>query len=197
MLLIVGLGNPGRKFQKTRHNLGWLVLDLLQKRWKKEHSFSDWKKVKKFKAEVSKGKIKNKKIILAKPLTFMNLSGQAVKSLTSFYKIKPKKLFVVHDDVDIPSGKIRIVKNRGTAGHKGIQSIISELGTKNFTRLRTGISPSPRAIELYRPEAVENFVLRKFNKKEKKIIEETIGTAVEAIEMVINEGLEKAMNRFN
>ncbi len=192
MLLIIGLGNPGQKFQKTRHNLGWLVLDLLQKRLREEYSFSTWKKSNKFKAEVSKGKIKNKKIVLAKPLTFMNLSGQAVKSLASFYKIKPKNLFVVHDDVDIPLGKIRIVKNRGTAGHKGIQSIIRELGTKNFARLRIGIKSGNS-----KPKNVEKFVLLKINGNNKKNIEEAIGKTTEAIEKIIKEGLEKTMNKFN
>jgi len=169
MLLIIGLGNPGRKFQKTRHNFGWLVLDLLQKKWKKEHSFSDWKGVKKFKAEISEGRIKNEKIILAKPLTFMNLSGQAVKSLISYYRIRTKNLLIIHDDIDIVLGKIRIVKNRETAGHKGIQSIITELGTKNFNRLRIGIKPKNS-----KPKNVEKFVLLKFKNKEgavKEIIE--------------------------
>ncbi len=192
MLLIIGLGNPGQKFQKTRHNLGWQVLDLLQKKWKKEHNFSNWKKVKKFKAEINKGKIGNKKIILVKPLTFMNLSGQAIKLLISYYKIQPKDLFVIHDDIDIPLGKIKISKNQGAAGHKGIQSMIEELGTKNFARLRIGIKP-----ENSKPKNVEKFVLLKVNKNDEKNIEEAIGKTIEAIEKIIKEGLEKTMNKFN
>ena len=112
MILIVGLGNPGGKYQRTRHNLGWVILDTMQKRWKKEYDFSRWKKAKKIKSEVSEGMINGKTIILAKPQTFMNLSGKAVKSLVDYYDIKPKELIIAHDDIDIPLGKIRLVENR-------------------------------------------------------------------------------------
>jgi len=192
MILIIGLGNPGKKFRETRHNLGWLVLDLLQRKWGEKYGFSDWTESKKFKAEISKGKIKNKMVILAKPLTFMNLSGQATKSLISYYKMKSGNLLVVHDDIDIPLGKIRIVKNRGAAGHKGIQSVIRELGTKNFIRLRIGIKPAN-----LKPKNVEKFVLLKFSKKEEEIIKEAIKRGAKAIEMMIGKGVNKAMNEFN
>lgn len=193
MILIIGLGNPGRKFQETRHNPGWLVLDLLQKKWNKEYGFSEWKKEKKFKAEISKGEVNNKKMILAKPLTFMNLSGQAVKSLISYYKIKPKDLIVVHDDVDLALGVNRIVKNRGSAGHKGVESIISYLKTKNFLRFRIGFKPKDRKIK-----NLNKYVLNKFSQKEKPIIMASINSTAKAItDTVNNVEIEKVMNEFN
>lgn len=197
MILIVGLGNPGQSYQKTRHNLGWLVLDSLQRKWKENYSFSNWEELKKFKAKISKGEIENKTIILAEPLTFMNLSGQTVKILTSYYKIKPQDLIIVHDDIDIPFGNLKIARNRGTAGHKGVGSIVSELGTKNSIRLRIGIKPNNKAVKSYSHIAVEKFVLKKFNTKEKEIIEEIINRATAALETIIRNGFKKAMNEFN
>lgn len=189
MILIIGLGNPGKKFQETRHNLGWLVLSLLQKKWEKEHGFSDWKEAKKLKSEISKGEIKGKRIILARPLTFMNLSGQATKLLTSYYKVTISKIIVIHDDIDISEGKIKIVKKRGTAGHKGIESIISELKTNNFARIRIGIKPRDR-----KPTDTNNFVLSRFRKNG---LEKIIKRAAKAAEMIINEGVNRAMTDFN
>ena len=167
MILIVGLGNPGKKYQDTRHNIGFGVIDKLQS-------------------------LNLKKVILAKPKTFMNLSGKAVKSLIKKYKIPTANLWVIHDDIDLPLGKIRIVKNRGAAGHKGVESIIKELGTKNFVRFRIGICPKTG-----KPKNPENFVLQKFNKEEKEIIKEVIKKTAKAIEYFLKEGLEKAMNKFN
>lgn len=167
MILIVGLGNPGKKYQKTRHNLGFQVVDEL-------------------------GFLKDKKIILTKPKTFMNLSGKAVKSLIAKYKVPPLNLWVIHDDIDLPLGKIRISKGRGAAGHKGVESIIKELKTKNFVRLRIGIQPKTG-----KPRNPEKFVLQKFTKGEERIIKEVIKKSVEAIEMVLKEDLEKAMSKFN
>lgn len=197
MILIVGLGNPGQSYQKTRHNLGWLVLDSLQKKWKENYFFSNWEELKKFKAKISKGTIEDKTVILAKPLTFMNLSGQAVKSLNFYYKIKPNNLIVVQDDIDISFGKIKIVKNRGPAGHKGVKSIISELGRKNFIRLRIGIKPSNKSIKADSHMALEKFVLKKFNKKEEEIMKEIIDKAAAALETMIKNDLERTMNEFN
>jgi len=185
MILIVGLGNPGKKYQDTRHNIGFGVIDKLQS-------------------------LNLKKVILAKPKTFMNLSGKAVKSLIKKYKIPTANLWVIHDDIDLPLGKIRIVKNRGAAGHKGVESIIKELGTKNFVRFRIGICPKTG-----KPKNIEKFVLQKlreakpseagdetksqrpFNKDEEKIIREVIKKSVEAVEMSLREGLEKATNKLN
>ena len=194
MILIVGLGNPGRKFQKTRHNIGFRTIDNLQLTI---DNFSNWKLDKKSNSLIASGQMsmvngQKLKVILAKPQTFMNLSGKSVKSLVNFYKITRPGLVVIHDDIDIPLGKIRIVKNRGAAGHKGVESIIKELGTKNFVRFRIGIQPKTG-----KPKNPEKFVLQKFNKEEEKIVKGVIENTVEAIEFSLEEGLEKAMNKFN
>lgn len=167
MILIVGLGNPGVKYKKTRHNIGFQVID--------QTNF-----------------LIGEKVVLTKPNTFMNLSGKAVKPLIKTHNIKLDNLIVVHDDIDLPLGKIRIVKNRGAAGHKGVESIIKELGTKNFVRFRIGIQP-----KFGKPKNPEKFVLQEFNKEEEKIVETAIKKTVEAIEMVLEEELEKAMTKFN
>lgn len=173
MILIVGLGNPGEKYKRTRHNLGFRVLDELQK----IHSFSDWQMKKKLKAEISEGVITGQKTILAKPQTFMNDSGTAAKKLTTNYKLPTTNLFVVHDDLDLEISKIKVVRNRGSAGHKGVQSIIDYLGTKDFIRCRLGIKPQEKEIK-----NVEKFVLQKFDKEEEIIIKETIKQACQIIE---------------
>jgi PTH1 family peptidyl-tRNA hydrolase len=192
MRIIVGLGNPGKKFEKTRHNLGFLVIENLKLKIK---NFSDWKYEKKFKAEISRGKIGKEKIILAKPKTFMNESGKSVKLLVTNYSLPVTKLFVVHDDIDLPLGKIRISIGRGSAGHKGVQSIIDELGTKNFVRFRIGIKPKNNKQRTI--NNVKEFVLLKFNKREEKILKEVVKRTCQAIEVAIKEGGEKAMSRFN
>ena len=167
MLLIVGLGNPGKKYENTRHNIGSRVVTEL--------------------------KVLNlKNVISVKPTIFMNESGKAVKNLLRTHHLKPVNLIVAHDDIDLPIEKIRIVKNRGAAGHKGVESIIKELKTKDFIRLRIGIQSKTG-----KPKNPEKFVLEKFNKKEEKIVEEVIKKTTEAIEMVLKEGLERTMSKFN
>ena len=188
MILIVGLGNPGKKFEKTRHNLGFRVVDEIAANF--QFSIFNFQSI--FNVKISKGEIANKKIILAKPQTFMNLSGKAVKKLISNIQNLTSKLWIIHDDIDIPLGEIRIVKNRSSAGHKGVESIIKELGTKNFVRFRIGIQP-----KFGKPKNPERFVLQKFNKEEEKIVKEVIKKTVEAIEMILKEKIEKAMSKFN
>jgi len=156
MVLIVGLGNPGQKFEKTRHNLGFRALD----EFLKEFDFPFFKFSRKFNAEISEGFLNGGKIILAKPQTFMNNSGKAVKSLT--LNLKPETLIVVHDDIDLPLGTIRIVQNRGEAGHKGVKSIIDVLGTRDFIRIRIGIKPINNQQLAIKKLEVERFVLKKF-----------------------------------
>lgn len=192
MILVIGLGNPGRKFTKTRHNLGFRVLN----EFLEEKRFLKFKFKKEFQAEISEGKINNKKVILAKPQTFMNNSGQAVKSLIDSYKTTRTVLVVVHDDIDIPLGKIKIVKNRGSAGHRGVQSIINELGTKDFVRFRTGIRP--KSSTFYAAALnIEKFVLQKFTKEEEKTLKGVIKRTCQAIEMTITRKAERAMSKFN
>ncbi len=167
MILVVGLGNPGKKYEKTRHNIGARLIDEL--------------------------KLLNlANVILEKPKTFMNESGKAIKKIIQNSKIKNQNLVVVHDDLDLPLEEIRIVKNRGSAGHKGVESIIKELKTENFIRFRIGIQPQSG-----KPKNPENFVLQKFNKEEEKIMKEVIQKTVEAIELFLKEGLEKTMTKYN
>jgi len=173
-MIIIGLGNPGDKYLNTRHNIGFRVID----QFKEKNKFPEFKLSKKFHSLISK----NKNIILAKPQTFMNKSDQAVKALVNFYK---KELVIIHDDIDLPEGKIKISKSRGSAGHKGIESIIKEVG-KDFIRIRIGIQP-----EKGKPKNPERFVLQKFTKKTD--MKET----VEAVESLISNGLEKTMNKYN
>jgi PTH1 family peptidyl-tRNA hydrolase len=196
MKIIVGLGNPGKKFEKTRHNLGFMVLD----KFARKNKFPKFKTKKEFLATVSEKKIGKEKIILAKPQTFMNNSGLAVKRIleklrTSNIEHLTSNLWVIHDDLDISFGKIKISFGRGSAGHKGVQSIIDELKTKNFFRFRIGIKPKQNYITLY--SSIENFVLGKFNKDERKILKEIIEKACQAIEMAIKESVERAMSEFN
>lgn len=155
MKLIVGLGNPGRKYQKTRHNIGFRVIDELKR------------------------EISDKDVILLKPQAFMNQSGKAVKSLTTKYKIPLINILVVHDDVDLPFGTIRISKNSSSAGHKGVQSIIDELGTRDFTRIRIGINPGHKV-------DTEKFVLKKITRQEEKQLKEVIKKAAEQIKLLFS-----------
>jgi peptidyl-tRNA hydrolase, PTH1 family len=188
MILLIGLGNPGQEYENTRHNSGFLVLDALAK----EHNFPDFALNKNFHAEISQGIITGQKIILAKPQTFMNLSGGAVKEIASYYKITGENLWVVHDDIDIVLGKIKISQDSGAGGHKGIKSIIDNLGTQDFARFRVGIQP-----EKGKPKNVESFVVKNFTKSEASKQKEAIKKTVLAIESSIKNGLEKAMNEFN
>lgn len=216
-MLIVGLGNPGEQYKNTRHNIGFHVLDY----FKEEQNLPEFKFSKKFNSLITEGKINeiednksivnyknksiessvdlNKIIILVKPQTFMNNSGQAVKRIFANYKLQTTDLIVVHDDIDIDLGKIKIVKNRGSARHKGIESIIKELKSKDFIRFRLGIKPK----QSYRPVCrtkkfvLQKFVLQKFNREEEKIVKEVIKKSAEAIVFFLNEGIEKAMTKFN
>jgi len=174
MKLIIGLGNPGKKYAKTRHNLGWRVIGELHQ----SLEFGIWNLANKFNALISERIFGQEKIILAKPQTFMNNSGLAVKALTDYYKIQNEDILIIHDEIDLPLGEIRLQKGRGAAGHKGVQSIIGQLRTKEFARMRIGINPGNReqkAID------TEKFVLEKFTAAEEKIIQEKIKEAVQMI----------------
>jgi PTH1 family peptidyl-tRNA hydrolase len=161
MKLIVGLGNPGRKYKKTRHNVGFRVIDELKK---------------------SLDKARDKHVILLKPSTFMNNSGKEVKILTTKYKIPATNIIVIHDDIDLPFGTIRVSENISSAGHKGVQSIIDELGTQDFIRFRIGIRPRwDRRSQRGKKVDTERFVLEKFTKEEKKQLKEIIEKAIEEI----------------
>lgn len=178
MKLIVGLGNPGLKYKKTRHNVGFKALDYLQK----ENNFPKFKFVKKFKADISEGMFNEERAILAKPQTFMNTSGQAVKALVNFYKLDLKNLIVVHDDFDLPVGEFKVSENSSSAGHNGVKSIIHELVTQDFIRVRVGIKPSAS-----QEMETKDFVLAKFTKQEKILIEQAIKKVATAVAMATDE----------
>ncbi len=187
MKFIVGLGNPGLKYKKTRHNVGFRVIDKVSAKHKVQSAKL------KFNAELFKGEINAEKVILAKPQTFMNRSGEAVRAIANYYKIKTKDIWVIHDDIDLSLGTLRISQGSGSAGHKGVQSIINHLKTKNFLRFRIGVSPTTQRLNLN----TERFVLQNFTKPEEKIIKEMIIKTVQAIETALKEGIDEAMNKFN
>ncbi len=183
-ILIIGLGNPGREFSRTRHNLGFQVLDQFQKRKK----FPRFQLKKKIYSLISENLLLGKKIILAKPQTFMNNSGQAAKLLLQ--KIKPDQIWVIQDDLDLSLGKIKISSDRGAGGHRGIESIIEEIGTNNFSRFRLGI-------EARHSSSLKAFVLQKFKLREKLAVSKMIQETVLAIELAVTEGLTVAMQKYN
>ena len=157
MLLIIGLGNPGKEYEKTRHNIGFVVLNKLMA----DLELDDWADNKKFRAEIAEGKIDKEKILLFKPQTFMNNSGQSVSAAAKFYKIKPADIWVIHDDLDLPLGKIKIQRDRSSAGHNGVQSIIDALSTQNFVRFRIGkktLSTAVKTIKFAINEGIEKTI---------------------------------------
>lgn len=169
MKLIVGLGNPGAQYQNSRHNVGFQTIDFFTEFLKKEGAFSEWGKEKQMQSTIGKGKYADEDFILAKPDTFMNDSGKAVKALLKKYKLTPKNLLVVHDDIDIVIGSYKYTKNRGSAGHRGVQSIIDALGTKDFGRMRIGIQPERR-----KPSDTNTFVIGNLTHTEIKKISPAI-----------------------
>ena len=197
MKLIVGLGNPGPNHTKSRHNFGFVVVDRLKD---ETTGFCDWRTSDEFKSMMVEGRIGEEKIILVKPQTMMNLSGSAIKALAQFYKIAPEDIWVIHDDLDLPLGILRISQGSGSAGHKGVQSIIDNLGSKNFVRLRLGIHPIGQTffVTFFKKLTSTNkFVLQRFSKSEENAIEEVIKKATQALKTAIQEGLDKAKNQFN
>ncbi len=187
MKLIVGLGNPGGKYANTRHNLGFEVLDaLLQELTSVEKT--KWRENKKFNSFVAKVN----ELLLAKPQTFMNASGFAVVKMAKFYKIKPADIWVIHDDVDLPLERIRIVQSRGSAGHRGVESIIKELGTTDFVRFRLGIShPGSGSSD----KEIESYVLSSFGRGEKSKARRMVKRAVKTIQLALREGLERGKHQ--
>jgi peptidyl-tRNA hydrolase, PTH1 family len=177
MKLIVGIGNPEKEYADTRHNTGFLVVDKLASDFGLQTSVFD----KKTNSKIFKGAINKKRVLLAKPQTYMNNSGVAVRALLDFYKIKPENLIVIHDDKDISLGETRVQTNRGPAGHNGIKSIIEHLGTQNFTRIRVGVAPASQN----QIKDTGNFVLGKFTAEEIKKLRKAIANATKEIEALI------------
>ncbi len=190
--LIVGLGNPGREFRETRHNVGFMLLDRLAVKLNVRFTRLQSRALVASATYSPKNDyIGERKIILAKPQTFMNLSGQSVQGLIHFYKLPLSNLLVAHDDLDLPPGTIRIRPDGGSAGQKGMASILERLGTDDFPRLRLGIGHPPGQMQ------APDYVLQAFSEADLTIISETLGRAVEAVLTFINEGLDAAMNKFN
>jgi len=200
MFLIVGLGNPGKKYENTRHNVGFKAIDEIATNFEFSVFSSRFasevgNRQSIFNTKISKRILKDQKIFLIKPQGFMNNSGKTVKSLIKTHTFNPNNLIVIHDDIDLPIGKIRINKNRGVGGHRGIESIIKELKTKNFIRFRIGIKPATN--DKQQVIRIEKFVLQKFSKEENEIIKKVTKKTIEAIKIIVEQGVERAMNKYN
>ncbi len=192
MKLIIGLGNPGREYARSRHNAGFLTLDAFAKKL-----CLMWSTDAKRNAQSAKGKIDGTSILLVKPTTFMNLSGDAVKALVSYYKIKPVDILIVHDDMDFEPGKMAFKFGGGHSGHKGLSSVIERLGTEAIARLRIGIGRSrperTKRAEVSIKQSTEDWVLGKMTKETTV----AVNRATEAIADWVTQGLTKAMNKWN
>lgn len=186
MTLIIGLGNPGEKYEKTRHNVAWLIFDSLNKNF-------DWQNNKYAKANLAMTNIDAEDIIFIKPETFMNKSGEILKYFEKEFKITNEDLIVIHDDIDLPFGKIKISYDRGDGGHNGVKSIMDHLGSKLFTRIRVGVSLLDENNILRKPD-----VLSTFSSEEIEIIKKSISPSIAKIlETIIIKGRGEAMNKFN
>ncbi|NJL52799.1 MAG: aminoacyl-tRNA hydrolase [Hydrococcus sp. SU_1_0] len=185
--LIVGLGNPEPKYDNTRHNIGFAVVDELAKVWQ-----MPLKENKRFQGLFSEGVSQGgQKVRLLKPLTYMNRSGQAVRAVTDWYKVEPRSVLVIYDDMDLPVGRLRMRLTGSAGGHNGMKSIIAHLGSQEFPRLRLGIGKSDGE------KGTINHVLGKFAPEEFKVMDEILYISLKAIELSLKEGIEQSMNRYN
>ncbi len=184
MKMIVGLGNPGNEYQSTRHNVGFMVVDELAKRWE----ISGWRS----KHEALVAEYRDKEVVLlVKPQTYMNLSGVAVGLIARWYKIVPQDIIVIHDDMDINTGRLRLRAKGGSGGHRGIESILVHLGVEDFIRIRVGIGHPGT------DQKVISHVLNQFSADEQKLMADTICRAADAVEGLMRQGIDKAMNKYN
>lgn len=189
--LIVGLGNPGEKYARTRHNVGFDIVDALSKRW-----FINLSEHRRFHGEYGEGTaIAGHKIALLKPHTYMNRSGQAVRAVLDWYKYSPESVLVIYDDMALPLGRLRVRPGGSAGGHNGMKSLIAHLGTQAFPRIRVGIGSTDSAGD--RDQAVVSHVLGKFAPEEKKLVNTALDWAIEAVEMLLQKGTEDAMSAFN
>ena len=186
MYLIVGLGNPGKQYENTRHNVGFDAVDLLVDEYRVPSSG------KQHKAMYGKGVIAGQKVILAKPLTYMNLSGESVRALVDYYKIDPEEeLIVIYDDISLEPGQLRIRIKGSAGGHNGIKNILQHLGHDVFMRVKIGVGEKPKGYDL------ADYVLGHFSKNEKEIMDEALQETVRAVTTLIKEGPDTAMNQYN
>lgn len=186
MYLIAGLGNPGRDYEKTRHNMGFDVIDEIIE----DHRIPQTGV--KFNAMYGKGIIGGEKVILMKPLSYMNRSGGPIRSMAEYFKIdRETELIVIYDDIDLEPGQIRIRKQGSAGGHNGMKDIIAQLGTQKFIRIKVGVGAKPKGWDL------ADFVLSRFSAADRKVIDEAVKKAARAVEMILEEGVDAAMNTFN
>ena len=185
MILIAGLGNPGKEYENTRHNAGFLVLDTLAQKLRADLS------ERKHRALCGKAVIGGQKVILLKPQTYMNSSGESIRAAADYYKVPPEDILVVYDDISLAPGQLRIRAKGSAGGHNGIKSIIAHLGTQEFPRVKVGIGEKPPRMDL------ADYVLGHFSSGEKKIMEEAAKEAADAICEIVNVGIEQAMNDHN
>ncbi len=186
MYIIVGLGNPGKQYDGTRHNVGFDVIDVLADKY----NISVIER--KHKALIGKGIVAGQKVILVKPLTFMNLSGESVREVLDYYKIdESEELILVYDDISLAPGGLRIRAKGSAGGHNGIKSIIKHLGHDVFKRIKVGVGEKPKGWDL------ADYVLSRFSTSERKAVDEAVKTAVEAVEILVSDGIDAAMNKCN
>jgi len=195
MFIIAGLGNPGVEYKNTRHNAGRIILEY----FRKKNSFPEWEEKKKWNAFYSKGKVGKCEILLIEPNNFMNNSGDSLANVVTSNK-KAEKLMVIYDDLDLPVGTLKISYNRGSGGHRGLESIIKSLKTKSFIRVRIGVAGTTPTGKIKKPkgdESVLNFLMGQWSSKEEEIMKKTSKKAAEALSMIILEGIDRTMGEFN
>lgn len=186
MYLIVGLGNPGREYVNTRHNIGFETIDVLCEKYGVSLNKT------KFRADCGEGKIADEKVLFIKPLTYMNLSGESVREFADFYKVENDRIIVVYDDVSLPVGQLRVRPKGSAGGHNGIRNIIYQLGSEEFPRIRIGIGAPPH------PDfPMADYVLGKFSKTDTELLIPAVKRAADAPEVIIRNGISAAMNQFN
>ena len=186
MYIIAGLGNPGREYENTRHNVGFDVIDALAEKY--NISVLELK----HKAMIGKGYIEGQKVVLVKPLTFMNLSGESIRPIVDYYKVDAEQdLIVISDDISLPPGQLRVRKKGSAGGHNGLKNIIKLLGSENFKRIRMGVGEKPKNYDL------ADWVLGHFDREERTAVDEAAVKAVRAVEIMLTEGTDAAMNEFN
>lgn len=185
MYLIAGLGNPTKEYDKTRHNVGFSVIDVLADKYRIDVS------EKKHKALCGRGAIEGQKVILVKPQTFMNLSGESIREVVDYYKIEAEDIIIIYDDISLEPGQLRIRLKGSAGGHNGIKNIIAHLGSQEFPRIKVGVGAKPTRMDL------ADYVLSRFSKEEQPLMEDAFKEAAEAAVMMMTEGAEKAMNHYN
>ena len=185
MYIIAGLGNPGGKYDNTRHNAGFRVMDILADR------MGILVEEKKHKALCGRGVLEGQKVILLKPQTFMNLSGESIRAAADFYKVDPENVLVVYDDISLEPGQLRIRAKGSAGGHNGMKNIIAHLGTQEFPRVKVGIGEKPKGMDL------ADYVLSCFSKGEQELMDQAFKEAARAVAVILGQGIESAMNEFN